>query len=109
MSESVSTDFGGLGKKGAIFLTLKQGQLFFTLGQSQPNQGGGEEDDEFLTLKQGHLFLILLQSQFLLTFWGEGEGGGDEISYLETGSAIFDPRAESVSSDFIVGSESAKK
>ena len=39
-------------------------------------------------------------------FLGGGEGG--EISDLEIGSAIFDPRLESVSSDFIVGSESAK-
>ena len=64
-----------------IFLTLKQGQAVFTLGQSQPNQGGGKEDNEFLSLKQGHLFLILWQSQltlwqsqFLLNF-GVGEGG----------------------------------
>ena len=35
-------------------------------------------------------------------------GGEGEISDLEIGSAIFDPRLESVSSDFIVGSESAK-
>ena len=43
-------------------------------------------------------------SQFL---WGGG-GEGGEIFYLKIGSAIFDPRLESVSSDFIVGSESAK-
>ena len=61
-----------------IFLTLKQGQLFFTLRQSQPNGGGGGgEDDEFLTLKQGHLFLILLQSQFLLTLGRAGERGSN--------------------------------
>ena len=65
-----------------IFLTLKQGQLFFTLRQSQPKGEGGNE--EFLTLKQGHLFLILLQSQFLLTLGRAGERGSD----LETGSAI---------------------
>ena len=35
-----------------------------------------------------------------------GEGG--DISDLKTGSAIFYPRAESVSSDLIVGSESTK-
>ena len=46
-------------------------------------------------------------SQFLLTLGGGGEGG--EISDLKIGSAIFDPRLESVFSDFIVGSESAKK
>ena len=40
-------------------------------------------------------------------FWGGG-GEGGEISDLEIGSAIFDPRVESVSSDFIVGSESVK-
>ena len=76
MAESVSTDFflGG-GGKGGIFLTLKQGQLFFTLRQSQPNRGGGNE--EFLTLKQGHLFLILLQSQFLLTLGRAGERGSN--------------------------------
>ena len=67
MSESVSTDFGGLGKKGAIFLTLKQGQLLFTQRQSQPKLGGGRER---------------------------------RISYLKTGSPIFDLIAESVSTDF---------
>ena len=72
MAESVSTDFGG--GKGVIFLTLKQGQLFFTLRQSQPNGGG---DEEFLILKQGHLFLILLQSQFLLTLGRAGERGSN--------------------------------
>ena len=37
-----------------------------------------------------------------------GRGQGGEISDFKIGSAIFDPRLESVSSDFIVGSESAK-
>ena len=46
-----------------------------------------------------------MDCQFLLTLGG-GEWG--EISDLKIGSAIFDPRLESVSSDFIVGSESAK-
>ena len=77
------------GEKGVIFLTLKQGQLFFTLRQSQPNGGerrishlktgspifdliaesvstdfgeSGREGVKFLTLKQGQLFLTLRQS-----------------------------------------------
>ena len=75
MAESVSTDFLG-GEKGVIFLTLKQGQLCFTLRQSQPNGGRGG-NEEFLTLKQGHLFLILLQSQFLLTLGRAGERGSN--------------------------------
>ena len=76
MAESVSTDFFLGGEQGGTFLTSKQGQLFFTLRQSQPNQGRGEgENEEFLTLKQGHLFLILLQTQFLLTLGGGGEWG----------------------------------
>ena len=71
--------------KEATTLTLKQGQLFFTLVQSQPNWGGGNY--EFMTSKQGHLFLILWQSQFLLSL-------GD-LSNLKTGSAIIYPKAKS--------------
>ena len=94
MAESVSTDLGG-GGKGVIFLTLKQGQLFFTLRQSQPKGGrerrisyhktgspifdliaesvstdfgeSGREGVKFLTLKQGQLFLTLRQSLCLVT------------------------------------------
>ena len=75
------------------------------LNLSRCRWGGGEE----LSLKQVHLFLTLWQSQFLQTFLFFGGGGeGGEISDLKTASAIFDPRLESVSSDFIVGSESVK-
>ena len=47
------------------------------------------------------------KARIISRYGGEQERGG-QISDLETGSAFFDPTAESVSSDFIVGSESAK-
>ena len=46
-------------------------------------------------------------AESVYTDFGGGWGGG-KISDLKTRSDIFDPRTESVSSDFIVGSESAK-
>ena len=72
MAESVSTDFGG-GEEGVIFMTLKQGQLIFTLRQSQPKLGGGEENEEFL--KTGSPIFDLIAESVSIDFWGRGRGG----------------------------------